>query len=189
MQPASEICSSDQLVADPVGDAAGGDADEVVALAAGGDAGAADAIPALAEGFEECGDVGGIVLQIGVHGHDIRAARGAQAGVAGGGFAAVEGELHAAHPRVFGDEGFDGGPTAVLAAVIDEDDSAVDACCVEDPDDGRVQKREIFGLVVDGNADAEVERMWNCIQALVIFGDFVLDGPRPEPCASSAFFR
>lgn len=144
-----------EFVADPISDSAGSDADKTVALGAGIDARAADAIETLVEGVEEFGDVAGIVLEIGIHGHDELPAGGAKAGIAGGRFTAVGFESDSPHARIALDERGDLLPALIGAAIVDEDNLGGDIRGIDDANDGIVEERDILRFVENGDADAE----------------------------------
>ena len=110
-----------ELVADPVGDSAGGDADEGVAFAAVLDARAADAVPAFVQHLPVADDVAAIVGFVrhddhhgisrrGVDSLDDRTSEPVQSFV-----------LDGPKFRVRGAELFENGPRLVGAAVIDHD--------------------------------------------------------------------
>ena len=71
---------------------------------------------------EEAGDLGGVVLEVGVEGEDDVASGGLEAGGEGGGLAEVAAEADGADAGVGGGEPADGGPGAVAAAVVDEEE-------------------------------------------------------------------
>ena len=71
---------------------------------------------------DHAGDVGGIVLAVGVEGDDASAGSGLEAGVERCGLAAVASELHDAEIDASGDEGEEELCAAVGASVIDGDD-------------------------------------------------------------------
>ena len=70
---------------------------------------------------QEAGDLAGIVLEIGVQGHDQLAAGLGEAGAQGGRLAEVAAKADAADVRVGGRQAADDLPGAVAGAVVDED--------------------------------------------------------------------
>ena len=96
-----------------------------------------------------------VVLQIGVHGDDVGAARGAEARGERRRLAEVAAQAQAPHPRVGGRERLDRLPRAVAAPVVDEDDLDVEAVAPGGLGDLAVKLLEARALVADGDDDGD----------------------------------
>ena len=126
----------------------------VLALVAPAD----DQVVAFPDLDEQLRDVGRIVLQVGVHGHQ-RGARGMlDAGHHGGGLAAVAAELDHLDPRIGGGQGGAAGEGVIAAAVVDEDDLEGERERRHGVHDRLVQRADARLLVERGHDHRQVER-------------------------------
>src|SRR5262249_15486995 len=85
----------------------------------------ADDVVLGGEGIQKAGDLGRVILQVGVHGEDGIAASVGETGGEGGRLAEVAAKADAAHARVVVRELLDDLPGAVARAVVDEEDLEV----------------------------------------------------------------
>ena len=118
---------------------------------------AADDVGVFAfEEVEHCGDVGGVVLEVAVHGDDDAAAGEVEAGGEGGGLAEVAAKADEADLREARGCGAEGVPGAVGGAVIDEDGLGGAAEGGEGGVDGLAERGDGLDLVVEGDSDGDV---------------------------------
>lgn len=123
---------------------------------------ARDHVVALVELGQQAGDVGRIVLQVGVQRHDHVVARGVDAGGHRRGLAEVAAEADQAEMRIGRAGGLEVVPGAVARAVVHEDDLVGAA----DARNGRVellrQGGDVRLFVEDGNDDREARGGRSC---------------------------
>src|ERR1043166_7949525 len=117
---------------------------------------AADRVPLIERGGQ-ARDVGGVVLQVGVHGHDHPPTRGLEARVGGRRLAGVRLESDESDTSIALAEATDDLGAPVLAAVVDEDDLELDAQSFEHRAELDPQWRGILLLVVHRDDDRETD--------------------------------
>src|SRR2546430_9404011 len=117
---------------------------------------AADRVPLIELG-EQARDVGRVVLQVGIHGHDHPPTRGLEARVGGRRLAGVRLESDESDTSIALAEATDDLGAPVLAAVVDEDDLELDAQSFEHRAELGPQWREILLLVVHRGDDRETD--------------------------------
>ena len=121
----------------------------VLALAAPADR---DVVAFLDQG-QQHGNVGGIVLQVAVHGHDDLAAGVLDAGGHGGGLPVIAAEADDANAAVLFDELLGQKAGVVLAAIIHQYDLVALHLAFEGGGNGPVQRLDVFLLVVERDHD------------------------------------
>src|SRR3989449_9944782 len=117
---------------------------------------AADRVP-LIELSEQARDVGRVVLQVGIHGHDHPPTRGLEARVGGRRLAGVRLESDESDTSIALAEATDDLGAPVLAPVVDEDDLELDAQSFEHRAELGPQWREISLPVVHRDDDRETD--------------------------------
>ncbi len=105
--------------------------------------------------FEEAREFLGIVLQVGVEGHDDVALGGLEAGGEGSRLAEVAAKPDSVDPTVLARQLSDDVPGAVGAAVVHEDDFQVESCRGGDGFDLGMELRQAVALVADGDDDRD----------------------------------
>jgi len=143
-----------QPVADPVGDARGGDPDETVAPAPRRHARATGAV-AQFERLQQFRQIARVVLQIGVERDDDPSARGLHARPQRRGLAAVKRKPLRADARIGRREFLEDFPGLVPAAIVGDDDFESHLERFHRPAQGRDERAQIPFLIVAGNDEAE----------------------------------
>jgi len=113
----------------------------------------------VAEPLDEPGDVGGIVLEVGVERHQERVPRVGEAGGQGRGLSEVLPEAHEADTAVARRDLPERIPRAVARAVVDIDHLVLAPHRLEGFGEPRVERLEIVLLVEDGEDDRERRRV------------------------------
>ena len=126
----------------------------MVAFAAHFYARATDAVEVL-DRLQKFRDVFRVVLQIRVHGEQIFAARGLEAGETRRALAAVEREFLHTDARVFRRQLFQDFPRLVLAAIVGDDDLVGNFQRLDRLLDGLDECAQVAFLVVTGNDEAD----------------------------------
>ena len=111
------------------------------------------------EGGEELRDVVGVVLEIGVHGDDDRAAGALEPGVEGRRLPGVPAESEDADPGILGRQLAEHVARAVGGAVVHEQDLEGLAMAVENADQLPIASLDVRLLVVGGDDHGEREAM------------------------------
>ncbi len=119
---------------------------------------AVDDVVPLGEFFEEFGDFGGVVLQVGVHHEEDVAAGGAHAGGQRRRLAKVSSEANSRNAVIFSGQIANCLPTGVGGAIVDEDDFDVGDGGATRCRDLRVEFTKAVGFVEDGDDDGEHAR-------------------------------
>ena len=112
---------------------------------------AADDVVALGNFLEEQRDVGGIVLQVAVHGDDVFAAGMVEAGSKAGGLAKVAAQLDHGHAAIDGGDFAQQIEGAIEGTIVDQHHLETSRRCFHDGLEAGVQVGDILLLVVERN--------------------------------------
>ncbi len=117
---------------------------------------AVDHVVPLVQLGQQGGDVGRVVLAVGVEGDDDATAGVVEAGGESGRLAVVAPEANGDDARVGRGQCLQAGEAAVAAAVVDEQDFVVEPRVVERGANLGRQRGQVVFLVIDGDDEAEV---------------------------------